>query len=78
MSGDEVQMLQAWLTRIEAKLDKMTILGCARAPTHADHETRIRAIETIVEQGKGASKLMMVLSSLLGGSVAVLVGRMFK
>ena len=78
MSGDEVHMLQAWLTRIEAKLDKMTILGCARAPTHADHETRIRAIETIVEQGKGAHRLIVGLSALLGGSVAVLVGRLWK
>lgn len=78
MSSDEVQMLQAWLTRIESKLDKMTILGCARAPTHADHETRIRAIETIVEQGRGASKLMMLLSALLGGSIATLIGRFLK
>jgi hypothetical protein len=78
MSGDEVQMLNAWLTRIETKLDKMTILGCARAPTHTDHEARIRAIEVIVEQGKGASKLMMLLSALLGGSIATAIGRICK
>jgi hypothetical protein len=78
MSGDEVQMLNAWLTRIETKLDKMMILGCSRAPTHADHEARIRAIETIVEQGRGASKLMMLLSALLGGSIATVIGRICK
>jgi hypothetical protein len=71
-----------WLRRIEDKIDRMILNGCAKASLHAehdaDHEARLRMMEREASEGRGRE---MVKHGLLatGISIAcVFIGRLFK
>lgn len=64
----------AWLRRIEEKLDGIRMNGCAKAPSHEDHEKRLRAVENQQAESRGK---IIILSGLIS-VVAVFIGRLFK
>jgi hypothetical protein len=75
----------AWLRSIEGKIDtiradvsKLTAFGCAQAPRHDDHEKRIRAMEEVVNQSKGALRMAHVLSGAIGAGLMFLANRLWK
>jgi hypothetical protein len=75
----------AWLRSIETKIDtiqkdvaKLTAYGCAQAPRHDDHEKRIRNVEEIVNQSKGALRMAHVLSGAIGACLMFLANRLWK
>ena len=74
-----------WLRSIEGKIDtirtdvsKLTAFGCAQAPRHDDHEKRIRAMEEIVNQSKGALRMAHVLSGAIGAGLMFLANKLWK
>ena len=64
----------AWLRRIEEKLDGIRMNGCAKTPSHEDHEKRLRAVENQQAESRGK---IIILSGLIS-VVAVFIGRLFK
>ena len=64
----------AWLRRIEEKLDGIRMNGCAKAPSHEDHEKRLRTVEN--QQAESRGKIVM-LSAFISVA-AVFIGRLFK
>ena len=75
----------AWLRTIEAKIDtiqkdvaKLTAYGCAQAPRHDDHERRIRSIEAMANQSKGALHVAHVLSGAIGAALMFLANRLWR
>jgi hypothetical protein len=82
----------AWMRRIEDKLDKhsdqlacvnksiadLTAYGCAQAPRHDDHESRLRIVENSMAESKGKGVVIgAVISGIISVS-AVYIGKIFK
>ena len=74
-----------WLRTIEGKLDgikddvaQLTAFGCAQAPRHDDHETRIRSVEENINQAKGGLRMAHVLSGVIGAVLAFVAGKIWK
>ena len=77
MTADE----HAWMRRIEDKIDahgkmlnNINANGCVRAPSHDDHEARLRVVEN--QQAESRGKVVM-LSAVIS-VIAVFIGRLFK
>jgi len=69
---------QLWLRRIEDKLDRIIVSGCAKAATHDDHEQRLRDIERQQSEGRGKAALAGGIASVIVSMVAVAIGKLFK
>jgi hypothetical protein len=69
---------RAWLIRIEEKIDHIILNGCAKAPLHTDHETRLREIESTIQQGRGFLHATHILSAVIGGCLSFFASKLWK
>ena len=88
MNADEHE----WLRRIENKIDKhadqlaaanksigdLTAYGCAQAPRHDDHETRIRTVENWKAEMIGRVFILSVLAGAASSAIGSLLPLIFK
>jgi hypothetical protein len=64
---------------LHTKLDRLFAEGCSKAPSHDDHEKRLRVIEVAQEQLRGAAwmagKVAVVVSVVVSMAMSWLKGR---
>ena len=66
---DDVKATREVVQRLEISLSSLISLQ----PKMGEHETRIRAVENLVEQGKGGWKAVSLISALSGGGVGAFI-----
>lgn len=65
MGMDDIDRIYEELRVIRAKLDSLTLHGCAKAPEHVDHEQRLRMLEAVRQKQVG----FLAAASLAGSAI---------
>jgi hypothetical protein len=77
VTGNEVQAILIQLAGLEATMvEKFNALAADNTrgeSVHADHEARLRALETVTSEGRGAWKLMTAGGAVGAGLVGAVV-----
>ena len=63
------------IDEVRLQVTNIAVNGCAKQAGHADHEERVRSLETDRDKGKG---MLIVCSSLAAAALTHLAGRIFK
>ena len=83
--NEGIQGLNAWLSRIEGKVDETNRIvaniradGCSKAPQHVDFEARIRVLEKADYRREGRMAVVTGAISLLFSGAVAIISRMWR
>ena len=62
------------LTEVRMDVKNMSINGCSKGTSHADHEERIRGLETFRNWAAGVVAIISGIFGVVGGKLAKMIG----
>ncbi len=74
MSERDIDRILDAIAELRREIAEISKHGCAKSEQHADHEVRLRSVETVQAKAAGALSLVAALSSL-GTVILVAVGK---